>query len=323
MQHLIYFNGTGPAINQMFGCPCNRCNAGAPQRNVSLSLISHDGQGNTLHHILFDAGDGIANSLAQSPWLKHENARLEHIFLTHWHRDHTLHLNRILVANYLRGERLGIHPNNPVDLWCRSGSAAWLYDLYEYEINQYINVIQSDETEKPGTLLPAQTFSAIPDVTITPFALSHFTADFDLTRETYISGCAGFVLQGPNQKVVCFWDADTTNEKWTMNPETAEQRATVELLSDADVLIIDTTTWIANYDKEVQHLSFPRTMNIAKALRPKVTMPVHISGHPDGPGSGAWGWTDADWQREGSKAWAEQDAPGRYVVPSIGDEIEL
>ncbi|MEM8860254.1 MAG: MBL fold metallo-hydrolase [Chloroflexota bacterium] len=323
MEHFIYFNGTGPAINQMFGCPCRRCSSGTPQKNVSLSLISHDGQGKTLHHILFDAGDGIANSLADNPWLKHKNGRLDHIFLTHWHRDHTLHLNRILVANYLRGVRLGIHPNHPLPLWCRSGSATWLSDLYDYEIKHYIDMRVSGEKEKPGTLLPIHTFEAIPDVAIIPFALSHFTADFDLTREKYVSSCAGFVLQGPNKKIVCFWDADTTNEKWVVNPETAEQKAAVSLLSNADALIIDTTTWIAQYDKDYQHLAFPRTVKIAKSLNPKVTMPVHISGHPDGPGNGSWGWTDEDWQREGAKAWSEEKAPGRYIVPTIGDTISL
>lgn len=323
MKHILYFNGTGPAINEMFGCPCNRCNSTNRLANVSLSLISHDGEEQTLYHALFDVGDGVATSLAQSPWLKHTNGRLDQIFLSHWHRDHTLHLNRVLVANFLRGARLNIHPKNPVPLWCRTGTAAWLQDLYDFEIANYLEVNESNEKELPGTLLLQSTFDSISDLTITPFALSHFSADFALDRNTYTSSCAGFVIQGPNKKIVLFWDADTTNEKWVTTPETVEQKATVELLSDADALIIDTTTWLAKYDREYQHLSFPRTQTIAKALRPKQTMPVHISGHPDMPGHGAWGWSDAEWQEHGSKAWQDNNVPGDYVVPMIGTTIEL
>lgn len=323
MKHHLYFNGTGPAINEMFGCPCNRCNSQKRQANVSVSLISHDGKGTTHHHALFDVGDGIATSLAQSPWLKHTNGRLDQIFLSHWHRDHTLHLNRVLVANYLRGARLGINPNNPAPLWCRSGTAAWLNDLYDFEIDNYLTITESDEQLLPGSLLAPIELEAIPEVKITPFALSHFSADFGLDRKTYISSCAGFVIQGPNKKIILFWDADTTNLKWVTGPQTAEQKQAVKFLSNADCLIIDTTTWLAKYDRDYQHLSFPRTMAIAKALRPKVTMPVHISGHPDGPGNGSWGWTDEDWQRNGSQAWQEHEAPGDYLVPSIGTTLEL
>ncbi len=324
MHHLLYFNGTGPAINEMFGCPCNRCNQNIRLANISVSLISHDGAGNTLHHVLFDAGDGVAASLAQSPWLKHKNGRLDQIVLSHWHRDHTLHLNRILVANYLRGHRLNIHPNPRVPVWTRSGSVAWLDDLYEFERDQYMTVQPSGEQVLPGTLIDPIPLPAIPDITITPFALSHFSADFSLDRETYISCCSGFVVQGPTKKFVFFWDADTTNLDWVTNPQTAEHQATLDLLSDADGLIIDTTVWIAKNERaRYQHLSFPRTVEIAKVLRPKVTMPVHISGHPDLPGHGAWGWTDQDWQENGSQAWSDQGLPGRFFVPSIGDELEL
>lgn len=175
----------------------------------------------------------------------------------------------------------------------------------------------------PGSLLAPIELEAIPEVKITPFALSHFSADFGLDRKTYISSCAGFVIQGPNKKIILFWDADTTNLKWVTGPQTAEQKQAVKFLSNADCLIIDTTTWLAKYDRDYQHLSFPRTMAIAKALRPKVTMPVHISGHPDGPGNGSWGWTDEDWQRNGSQAWQEHEAPGDYLVPSIGTTLEL
>ena len=323
MNHLLYFNGTGPAINEMFGCPCNRCNSGTRLANVSMSLFAHDGKGKTEHHVLFDAGDGIAASLAQSLWLKTTNGRLDRILMTHWHRDHTLHFNRILVANYLRGLRLGVHPNNPVPVWARSGSAVWIKDLYEFEMDMYMDLQPSGEQGLPGTLIEPITFDAAPGVTVTPFALSHFSADFSLDRQDYVSSCAGFVVQGPNKKAVLFWDADTHNEKWVTDPQTAEQRQTVDLLSDADYLIIDTTKWVHLSDKAYQHLSFPNTINIAKALAPKVTMPVHISGHPDGVNQGAWGWTDEDWQENGAKAWAEQNGPGKYVVPSIGDELEL
>ncbi|MFK7804792.1 MAG: MBL fold metallo-hydrolase [Anaerolineae bacterium] len=323
MKHILYFNGTGPAINEMFGCPCNRCNSMSRLANVSVSLISHDGAGQTLHHALFDVGDGIATSLAQSPWLKHTNGRLDQIFLSHWHRDHTLHLNRVAVANFLRGARLNIHPKNPVPLWCRTGTAAWLADLYDFEIMNYLTVNESHEQELPGTLLQPIEFDGIPDVKVTPFALSHFSADFGLDREAYVSSCSGFVIQGPNKKIVLFWDADTTNEKWVTAPDSVEQQKAVNLLSDADALVIDTTTWLASYDREYQHLSFPRTMTIAKALRPKQTLPVHISGHPDGLGNGAWGWTDEDWQENGSVAWQNNNVPGNYVVPSIGTTIEL
>ena len=182
----------------------------------------------------------------------------------------------------------------------------------------------SGEEHLPGTLIDPISFPAIPEIMITPFALSHYTADFSVDRESYISSCAGFVIEGPQKKVVFFWDADTSNLDWVTNPQSAEQLATVDLLTGADNLIIDTTTWLINGNKpRFPHLSFPKTVEIANALRPKVTMPVHVSGHPDGPGKGAWGWLDEDWQENGSKVWSEQGAPGVYVVPLIGDEIEL
>lgn len=323
MHHLLYFNGTEAAMSKLFGCPCNRCNDDNRRANVSVSLISHDGAGKTLHHVLFDVGDGVTTSLVRSPWLKHTNSRLDQIILSHWHRDHTLHLNRVLTSNFLRGERLKINPKPRVPVWARSGSAAWVDELYDYERDKFMELHSSGEEMLPGTLIDRIDLPAIPAIQITPFALSHFSADISVDRQNYVSSCAGFVIQGPNKKVIFFWDADTSNEAWVTNPQSAEQEATVTLLQDADYLIIDTIVWLGKNDREYQHLSFPRTMNIAKALRPKVTMPVHISGHPDLPGNGAWGWSDEEWQENGAKAWAEQDAPGDYVVPTIGYELDL
>lgn len=323
MNHLLYFNGTEAAMKKMFGCPCDRCNDHNRRANVSISLISHDGAGKTLHHILFDVGGGVATSLFHCPWLKHENSRLDQIILTHWHPDHTLNFNRVLVSNFLRGERLKINPNPVVPVWARSGSAAWVQRNFEFESSQYMHLQPSGEANPIGSLIEPIHLPAIPDIKITPFSLSHFSADFSLDRQSKVPSCAGFVVEGPNKKAIFFWDSDTTNEAWVTNPQTDDQKATVSLLQDADYLIIDTLVWIGRNDKVYPHLSFPRVMNMAKSLRPKVTLPVHISGHPDLPGLGSWGWSDEDWQQNGSQAWSEQSAPGRFVVPSIGDELEL
>jgi len=319
MKHRLIVNGLDGPLRKLFGCDCGRCTAPARQANTSVSLISLDEAGETAYHILFDVGAGVTESLFHSPYLAGSKARLDWLLLTHWHPDHVNGLNHLLISHHwnqkLRGEE-----STAVSTYCRTGTAGWLQAEHSYEWG-FVQSHVSDEDNLPGVVLPSIPIP-LAGVTITPVTVSHFGADrCAADGKSTCYGCAVYVIETAVSKIVLLWDIDTENE-WLVNPQTDAEKTAVSLLSNADTLFIDTTFW-KKPDRRMTHPGFHNVQRIVRTLNPRQTMLMHLSGHPDGRGNPGWGWTNAQWQTEAQKVWADKELPGTVGVPNIGDEFEL
>ena len=320
MKHLLIVNGLEAPLLRQFGCDCGRCNDPAPQANTSVSLISLDENGETAHHILFDVGAGVTDSLRRIPYLTGAKARLDWLVLTHWHPDHINDMNRLLVSHHLNRGRWG-EEQTAVSAYCRTGTAGWLQAEHSYEWNTFVQPHLSDENNPPGVALPPIPIP-LAGVTVTPVTVSHFGADrcAEDGKSTCYS-CAAYVIETAVSKIVLLWDIDTDNE-WLVNPQTDAEKTAVSLLSNADTLFIDTTFW-KKPDKRMTHPGFHNVQRYVRTLNPRQTMLMHLSGHPDKRDNPGWGWPNARWQAEAQKVWAAEKMPGTVGVPAIGDEFEL
>ncbi len=115
---------------------------------------------------------------------------------------------------------------------------------------------------------------------------------------------------------------DNTNT-WITEPSSDAHHAALALARDADVLCLDCNTW--RYagnptDKPASHASFFTQLQNVRALRPRETLLVHLSGHEDAPDDG-YGWLDHEWQLHARTVWADQKLPGTVRVPGIGMPI--
>ncbi len=320
MKHLLIVNGLEAPLLRQFGCDCDRCTDPAPQANTSVSLISLNGTGETTHHVLFDVGAAVTDSLSRLPYLAGRSARLDWVALTHWHPDHVNDLNRLIVSYHLNRIRRDEEPT-PVPLWCRSGTAGWLQAEHSYEWHNFLQPHVSGENHPPGTVLPPLPVN-LPGVTITPVTVSHFGADRCAQDKTQICySCAAFVIETGASKTVLLWDIDTENE-WLVDPQTPEQETAVTLLSNADYLFVDTAFWKIP-EKRMTHPGFHNVQRYARALTPQETLLVHLSGHPDGRGNPGWGWPNDRWQAEAQMVWAQRKLPGLVCVPAVGDVFEI
>ena len=319
MQNLLIVNGIDGPMRKQFGCDCARCADPTPQANTSVSLVSLNAVGEAVHHLLFDVGVGVVDSLVRNPYFSGTNARLDGIILSHWHPDHTLGLNQLCVSYFLGLQRRGITPPK-IPLWCRRTSAAWVQMQNEYEWQSFLDPHVSDESYPPGTILPPVSTS-LPDMRITPISVSHFSADRCPQEPGLSYACAAFVLETANNKTVLLWDIDNQNE-WLAAPQTEAESDAVALMSDADNLFIDTCFWHNKIGRST-HPSFENVLRYAHTLQPCQTLLMHMSGHPDGRGNRGWGWTNAQWTLAGSAEWQAQGLPGTVRVPEIGDVLNL
>lgn len=321
LNYFLIVNGMDAPMLRQFGCWCDRCAAERRQANVSVSLVGLDDAGKTAVHVLFDVGAGVVNSLNQHPYFKGENARLDWLCLTHWHPDHVQEINRLLVSRHLVTRRRTGQVPDKVPLWCRRGTALWLQREHSYEWNNLIVPHVPDENEPFGTLLAPVPVDA-PGLIITPVTTSHHTADNhpnDRTQTVY--SCAGFIVETAVSKAALLWDLDSGND-WLVNPTNEHEKTAVAKLQHADHLFVDTSFWYAK-PRRTTHPSFEKVCHIARSLQARQTMLMHLSGHPDEPGRGAWGWTNGRWQQEAQRAWQQQALPGVVVIPEIGDEFGL
>lgn len=322
MKFFLIVNGMDAPMLQQFGCPCDRCADGRRQANVSVSLIGLDDAGETAVHVLFDVGAGVVNSLNQHPYLQKEKARLDWLCLTHWHPDHVLDINRLLNSRRLVTRRRTGQEPPLVPLWCRQGTALWLQREHSYEWNNFIVQHVPKEQEPIGSMLAPVPIDPTWDVTITPITTSHHTADMHPdNREQTVYACAGFVVETAVAKAALLWDLDSGND-WLVAPQTEKEKTAVAKLQHADYLFIDTSFWHAK-PRRTTHPSFENVRPIARNLQPRQTMLMHLSGHPDEPGNGAWGWTNGRWQAEAQRVWQKEGLPGIVRVPDIGDEFKL
>jgi hypothetical protein len=320
MNHYLFINGLEHAFLKEYGCPCPRCARALPVANTSASLISLDDDGNTAHHILFDVGNGVVESLQRNPHLLGDQARLDWLVFTHWHSDHAVEVRR-LGASWQRSVAWSGRPVTRIPTWCRRGSAAWLNIEQAPAVRDHLDVRVSDEAQPAGTVLTPIPI-ALPDLTLTPITTYHGSADLDPANPTQpYPCCAGFVIQTPTKKAALLWDLDTTNA-WILD----QQNAAAQLVAHADYLFIDCNTWRRAINpvngRSTNHCSFFKVMEYAAALRPRLTLLVHLSGHEDERGDG-WGWTDEEWERHAQREWLARHLHGAVRVPHIGEAFVL
>ncbi len=314
MKGYLVVNGFDNSYMREFGCACARCQMPRRRANTSLSLILRSPESDeTLFHALFDCGAGVVDSLCENPFLQGRNARLDQIFLTHWHSDHTSGLERVLKTFRRSRERLGEKPD-PVNVWCRLNSGRRLGLRYAGELHDGI-IVNSGEKNAPGTALPKIELDY--GVKVRPITVSHMSADMD-SDGNYAFACASYVVEIGKQKAVLLWDLDNTNT-WICDPKTPRQRESASLMSDADYLFIDCNCFDAEEFKgeNTNHIAFRSVREYARTLSPRQTILMHISGHED-EGLPGWGWDDETWQREVKMIWIRDNLPGEVIVPQIG-----
>lgn len=319
MRYLLQINGFDGTLLQHFGCECGRCRAHVRQANTSASLLTVNDNGETLHHLLFDIGHGVVDSLNASPYLKGENARLDAVALTHWHVDHTAELNRVCVAHSNQRANRG-EPPRRVPLYCRAGTLDWLRRTHGYVTDNYLDPLPIQEPHAPGAVLSPLPLD-LPGVTITPVSISHYTADRDPDERETVYSTAAYVIETGGMKAVLLWDIDSENE-WLANPETEAEVRAIDRLGEADLLFIDTTFWNRRPHRTT-HPSFDNVRRYARTLRPRQTFLMHLSGHPDrtiGPG---YGWTNGRWTVEASLAWETDGLAGLVRTPHSGEIFDL
>ena len=315
---LLHVNGLdGPMLRQ-FGCECGRCLAPGRKANTSVSLIQREGD-LTTHHLVFDVGLGVVDSLNDSGLLDGAQARLDGVILTHWHPDHIYELNRLLQSHHYHRYRRGL-PHGRTPVYCRAGTIAWLQREHGYLLSRLLEPRAIAGFDPPGCILPPLPID-LEGVTITPVSVSHYTADRTSDDQDVAFACAAYVIETAHSKTVLLWDIDSENE-WLTFPETPAQTATVELLSHADHLFIDTTNW-SHPGRRTTHASFENVRRYAARLQPRETLLVHLSGHPDGEGKPGWGWTDAQWTAAARKQWSADGLPGDVRAPAIGETFVL
>jgi ribonuclease BN (tRNA processing enzyme) len=316
----LVVNGLDNAWRKEYGCTCARCQDRERTANTSVSLLGWNERQELEHHLLIDAGGGVGESLLENPSLQ-KSPRLDGVLLTHWHSDHVCELFRIAIG-FIRSRKRQNLPLEPIPLWVREGSRLWL-ERQQPGILAVLNVTSSLETEPVGRLLNPIALER-EDLTITPVTLAHSSADLRPPNGVEpLCCCAGFILETGGHKTALLWDVDATN-LWLENPGPNEREA-FEKLFHCDLLLIDTNTWVYSQDssgKPATHISFAMVERFAKALEPKTTYLMHLSGHEDPLGEG-FGWTNERWQLEATQAWQEAGLAGEVRVPRIGERIAL
>lgn len=312
----LIINGIEHAFLKEFGCSCARCNEKRKRANTSISLLLLENNLPKLH-VLFDLGMHVVDSLCDIPYFKnYNNIRLDWIVLTHWHPDHVLELNRLCETweRHLQREK---KPWEPIKIWCRSGTALWLEKNYAYELRNFLELVLSDEYYQPGIVLKKLPLG-LRKLDIIPITVSHFPGDINF-EDSYMPCCASFVIKYKNNKAVLLWDIDNRND-WIINPSSKEENKTVRLISNAKYLFIECNTWNV---ESTGHSTFSKIKQYIKALKPKKTFLVHLSGHEDGPGKPGYGWKNHEWENNATKEWKKEKLPGTVHVPEIGYEYEL
>jgi len=307
----VVSNGNYSAFLTEFGCNCGRCQELRFKSNTSVSVIIEEGP-TVLWHGLFDVGEGVVDTISKV--LPFSPPKLDYLFFSHWHPDHTLGLNALCETyrrSYARNN--AIAPKIPS--WCRQGTGIWLKDRYAYELN-ILNLKTSIEFFPPGHILDKIETNG---VSITPITVSHLTADIDprLYQKMYCSCC--FVIEYEDKKIVLLWDIDNQNQ-WIIAPSNQNEQQAKDLLSNADIVFIDCNAWtfeqMADGSKNIGHISFQTVQQYVKVLAPTKTIVTHISGHEDEIGNDGWGWTNMQWQQEVSKY-------GQFDILNAGDGIIL
>jgi hypothetical protein len=301
-------NGVGAAFLRELGChPCPQCSAAKPRANTSASLLvfeRHGSRPRLRHHLLFDCGAGVVDSL-----IDHGVAEVHQLLLSHRHPDHNLDLDRLV--NCLR--RSGAP--TPFDCYCtpgtwRDGPQAlfpWL-PLRHRPVTpgQPVSLFRGGPGDNPLGELGI-------GLRVTPVAVWHGPTALDAVIWVVEFGSRD---DGSYRKVVLAWDllhlipayrGEDRDTRYT-GPCVAGDELTGEhagLLRGADELFLEGTSCLPRPDSG--HTSASAALRFyVPVLRPRRTWLVHYSGHSDpwGPLSDddLQGWLDREKQRTAADA---------------------
>ncbi len=93
-------------------------------------------------------------------------------------------------------------------------------------------------------------------------------------------------------------------------------------MMEADILAIDTCYWHRKPHRTT-HPALENVVRYVDTMRPLLTLLMHLSGHPDGPGNAGWGWTNAQWTANAGELWRQQKLPGEVLAPFTGQIFAL
>jgi hypothetical protein len=297
-------NGVGGAFLRELGChPCPQCSATKPRANTSGSLLvldRHRSRHRLRHHLLFDCGAGVVESL-----IDYGVTEVHQILISHRHPDHNLDLDRLI--NSLR--RSGATP--PFDCYCTAGTwqggpAAlfpWL-PLRHRPVTpgQAVSLFPSGRGDgaPPGDLGIG--------LRITPLSVWH-----GLTAPDAAIWVIEFGRKDDSsyRKIVLAWDLlhlvpayrSEDRDSSYAGPRVDSDDLTEEharLLKGADELFLEATSCLPRPDSG--HTSLAAALRFyIPALQPRQTWIVHYSGHSDpwGPLSDddLQGWLDLEKQK--------------------------
>jgi phosphoribosyl 1,2-cyclic phosphodiesterase len=245
---------------------------GVNQGYTTASVIVRDqASGAMLLHLLIDAGLGVVDSLIGSR-ADLGGERLDAVFITHAHYDHVTELPRLAEgvrgAHLARGDRayrLPVYCTEPVARQAFGPTGAFPFIAGDTRVTSIAHY----------PLLPCEPIRfAIPGgetLTITPISVDHGPS---------APGATIYVVQALGRKVIFGWDilqiveepdvpTDAQRERFVA----ALPRRHAELVHDADVLFLDSTTW--NPMPSLGHLSILEGLALARRWRPRRTYWIH------------------------------------------------
>lgn len=274
---LFRMNGVSNAFLREFGCsPCAQCCATKKRANTSGSLIINDWvppRGRIVHHLLFDCGSGVTDSL-----IDFGVASIASIFVSHSHPDHSLDLDRLANSYRRSGNTV------PLSLYCTEATLAdgpkRLYPWFFSGTNPIL-------VHRPVIAGTKIVLGLGVNLTVTPVAVWHgnkakdpviWVIEFgELHNNTYHKIILGWDLlhlipRYPHDDVDDSYSG-STNSLLTLDPSH-------EILANSDELFIEANTYTPC--PKTEHISAEAVMrSIIPLLSPKRTWLVHYSGHED------------------------------------------
>ena len=279
-------NGVGNAFLRELGCsPCPQCDALKPRANTSGSIIIYDWavpRGHIEHHLLFDCGVGVTDSL-----IDFGIDTISALFVSHSDPDHSLDLDRLANSHRRSG-----HPV-PLDLYCTNATLAdgpgRLYPWFFPAILAHCSVT-------PGAPIK---FGLEINFTVTPVAVWHGKIPKDSVIWVVEFGEPGTTNY---RKIILGWDLlhliprypdDDADRSYSgpVHASTTLDPSHKTLLENADELFVEANTYTPC--PATGHISAEAVMrSMIPLLTPKRTWLVHYSGHEDSFGP----LSDADFQ---------------------------
>lgn len=273
---LLRLNGVGNAFLRELGCSCPQCATQKPRANTSASLIiksESKAAGRVIkHHVLFDCGLGVVDSL-----IDYGLRTVSHIFISHNHNDHVLELDR-LVQSHFRSNGTGPSGDTRLPCYCTEGT-------WERGPKKHFEYLPLTWTPvKPGQAIDLDL-----GVALRVNAVGVYHGSRNIVPDPVI-----WVLQFGDVKVVLGWDLlrlepGYPNEDWE-DPPSGRKQMTNEILGEheilrhADELFLEANTF--SPQPQTGHTSVRAVVDFyARYLEPKGrTWIVHYSGHEDAGG---------------------------------------